>query len=209
MVKHWTPEECEELKRTYIILSSRELANKFGTNQASIRSIRRRLRLRLPPEVKKERMVDAAYGTIEKRNKKKQHPFFGASIYVITYFAHVKKEEGLKTKIRGSADLTDILKDVAECLQVRTEDIRGDKKTQDLVNARQIFCYVAKIVRPEITNRELASFIGYSSHSNITTSLQRVKGYFKVNDSKFLETWFHYRANTKIYTKIKYKDHAI
>lgn len=208
MAKYWTPEECEELRRTYIILSSRQLADKFKTNQASVRSVRRRLGLKLPPEIKLDRLVNAAYGTMEKRYKKRVNPFPGASIHVITYFGLIKKQEGLKTQIRGKADLSEIVRDIADCMNIRVEDIRGDKKMQALVNARQIFCWVTKIVRPEIPHNELACFLGYTSHSSVTTSINKIKGYFKVHDPKFMDVWYSYRANTKIYTKTKYKDHA-
>lgn len=206
--KTWTKAEYEELKRTYLVMSSRELGIKFKTSATAVRSARKRLGLTLSPELIRDRNINAAHGTVEKRYRKKRNPFPGASIYVITYFANLKKQQGIKGKLKGTADFSRILNDIAYSLNLLVDDIRGDKKTFELVYARQIFCHVATIIWPSVSQLEIAMFLGYSGHSNVSTALKKIKGYFKVNDPKFMDTWYIYRANTNVYTKTKYTDHV-
>lgn len=202
MQKNWTEGEIEFLKYNYQLLTIAKICEKLNRTESSVKCRAKKLGLKVSQEEKNKRAIAGFRFMSEKNtekkqaNKKKKFPFKGYSLYAIAYFANANR----KKRKRGHGPNMDlILKDICEVFNYPIEEIKGHSQKFEYVAARQIFCYVCKLLHPKISYTDISEFLGYTSHSMAIRGCKVIGGKIKVNDPSFIDDWFKYIKETKVY----------
>lgn len=195
---YFEPKHIAYIKKNYPVVQSAEkiriaLFTKFDIvcSVTRVHIVLRKLGITVPSKGRRPVPKPAKHLPFEKNT----------SIDVIAYYAAIRYKQKRKRTDFKNTTLDDILYDVCQALDVDREKVLGERQLRDLVYARYIFIFIAKKLKPGISLRTLAAFVGYKDHSSSIRAMELMKDGVRDNDPVTLEYWFKYNQNTTIYKK--------
>lgn len=96
----------------------------------------------------------------------------------IDFVKNILKEYIKESK--ENVELEDILNAVAKYYNIKPSDIKSQKRTQNIVTARDAVIYLARNLTPN-SMPSLATFFGMKNHSTISKAMQRIEQNMKKN----------------------------
>lgn len=217
----WSKEEINYVTINYVEKTAKELATdltaKFGhiRTHNSVKRVLQRYGVKLTSETRLERIRKYA-PFFKESEESKPSPLLGISSLAFVFFAFQHRMEKNQRKIiPKKKSLEVIIEDIASIFEVtvrQLQSVNGKRSTEKVGFCRMLFCNVANMLHPGLTQLEIAHAIGYKEHSTVVYALQTVQDMLKVKDPAFMEFWDRYLKYTKVYVshgshRIKYESH--
>jgi chromosomal replication initiation ATPase DnaA len=100
--------------------------------------------------------------------------------------------------------LAEIFEDCCMIFNQKPEVVNTTCRKGDLVSIRRIFCYVSyKISKYNL--REIGEFLNCMDHTSVIHNRNKVIGFLKVQDPKFIVQWQFYTSNSRIWQEYNQK----
>ena len=199
--KKWSNKENEYLKEQYGKISTNQIALNLKRTLTSVEKHAAYLGLKYDKDKLQENLVKQTVlmrKKIEEKKKGKVDRYKGYNILSIVYFASI---DILRRKRIKKYPLEVVMEDVCEVFDIDIDQLKGPSRKGVLPSARQIYCYVARVMHPNKSWEEIAFSVGYAQHSMALVNFEIVETALRIKDPSFLKEWYHFVEHTNIFKR--------